>query len=84
MNRSILIVLAIVIVAAGAYYWYANLRVTPEEQTLQDAATLLTESVVDDLSTAVDTSVSPVGETPDVNPVERANPFSGVKTNPFE
>lgn len=87
MDRRTLItvVIALAVVAAGAWYWYENLRITPEEQALTEAVDLLAGSeITDEVSSAVDTSVKPVGETPDANPVERANPFTNVKTNPFE
>lgn len=87
MDRRTLItvVIALAVVAAGAWYWYANLRITPEEQALTEAVDLLAGSgITDEVSSAVDTSVKPVGETPDANPVERANPFTNIKTNPFE
>ncbi|MBI2278602.1 MAG: hypothetical protein HYU81_00900 [Candidatus Brennerbacteria bacterium] len=86
MNRStiIAIVIALIAVAVGVYYFTADLDTTPEERALTEAADLLAGDESSNLSSVVDTSVNPVGETPDVNPVERANPFSGVKTNPFE
>ncbi|MFH1193035.1 MAG: hypothetical protein V1656_01835 [Candidatus Jorgensenbacteria bacterium] len=86
MNRPtlIVVVIALVVMVAGAYYWYSYLRTTPEEQALQDAADLLVGGAAQDLSSAVDTSVNAVGETPDANPLTKTNPFSGVKTNPFE
>lgn len=86
MNRPTLIgiVIALVVVAAGMYYWEANLRVTPEERTLTEAADLLAGGATDNVLSSIDPSVSPVGEAPDTNPLTRTNPFSGVKTNPFE
>lgn len=84
MNRTTLIsvIVALVVVAAGAYYWYAILRATPEERTLEEAVDLLVESAGSALP-VIDPSVNPVGETPDVNPLTNTNPFTGVKTNPF-
>lgn len=86
MNRAALVsfVIALVVVAAGVYYWYAYLRTTPEERALEEAAVLLTGDTTEQILSVIDTSVSPVGETPDANPLTRTNPFSGVKTNPFE
>ena len=84
------LILAAVIVAA-AVVWYVFFRggwggaATPQEEALKaagDAAQTLTQSVSQGVLPSLGTN--PLQNQPDVNPLGKANPFSGVKINPFQ
>jgi hypothetical protein len=80
-------VIAVVLLAAGYWYW-KNTRVvpTPEEANLNkigDSVKAINESVTQGVLPSLDVQSNPLSEVPDVNPVTKTNPFSGVKTNPF-
>ena len=78
---TITIVVAVVLLAAGIIYW--RLAATPQAPTLEEAAQELGRAIEE--TTAVPTiTTNPLGENlPEVNPVERANPFKAYQ-NPFQ
>ncbi|MFH1162213.1 MAG: hypothetical protein V1696_02980 [Candidatus Jorgensenbacteria bacterium] len=90
MNKRLLIAVAVAVVLIAAGYWYwesTRVVLTPEQQALQsagDAAQAITESATQGVLPSLDVSANPVGGATDVNPVTKTNPFSGIKTNPFE
>ncbi len=88
MNKKLLIatIVALVLLAAGYWYWKSTTALTPEEQTIQkaeDNAKALTESATQGVLPSLDVT-NPVSNLPDTNPVNKTNPFSNVKTNPFQ
>jgi len=88
MNKKILIaVLVLLILGGGYYYWKTNMQKSPAEQAVDDIQKTL-ESINQDVSQgllpAIDTTVNPMENAPDVNPYSNTNPFSDVKVNPFE
>ena len=88
MNKKLLIatIVALVLLAAGYWYWRSTIAPTPEEQTIQkaeDNAKALTESATQGVLPSLDVA-NPVSNLPDTNPVNKTNPFSNVKTNPFQ
>jgi cytoskeletal protein RodZ len=89
MDKKLLIafVVAIVLLAAGYWYWQ-NARVAPtlEEANLNqvgDSVEALNDSVTQGVLPSLDVPSNPLSDVPDVNPVTKTNPYSGVKTNPF-
>lgn len=81
MNKGFLIVLVIVVVVIGAIAWYF---VSPKSPT--EPATSPVEKVLPPTSTVTQDTpqgVLPSLAVPDPNPVQKTNPFSGTKTNPF-
>lgn len=92
MNKRTLIAVALALIVAllGAGYWYwQRTRATPplEEQALQNAeetAQVITESASQGILPSLDVQANPLGDSTDVNPVSKTNPFSGIKTNPFK
>jgi len=89
MNKNLLmaVAVAVVLVAAGYWYWSTYLALTPEEKALQgagDAAQAITESATQGVLPSLDVGANPLGDAPDVNPAAKTNPFSGIKTNPFQ
>lgn len=91
MNKKLLIAfaVAVVLIAAGYWYWQSTKEVlTPEQEALRgagDAAQAITDSATQGVLPSLDIPpANPLGDMPDVNPAAKANPFSGIKTNPFE
>ncbi|MGC9610680.1 MAG: hypothetical protein ABSE68_00415 [Minisyncoccia bacterium] len=81
MNKKLLIalVVAVVLLAAGYWYW-GNTRVapTPEQANLNQVG-----DSVEAINQSVTQGVMPSLAVPDTNPVTKTNPFSELKTNPF-
>lgn len=74
----VLVAIIIVAVAIGGYmYWKRS--VAPVEQ-----APDLTGGTVEEVLPELNTSANPYENVSETNPVEKANPFTDVKTNPFE
>lgn len=76
MNKKIilgLVFVVIVLVAIGILYFK---KPKPEKtaEVLINNTTSLGES----------TSTNPMSNKPDINPADKSNPFSSIKTNPFE
>lgn len=79
-------VVVVVLLAAGVIYW----QLQKSEET--DAEKLLREQQeLEDLNQALEQTSgvdygslsNPLEDLPDINPLNRTNPFSGVRTNPF-
>ena len=89
MNKKILIiiiaaVLSIGLVIGGYFYWQ-KIKAKPEERALEktgEAAEQITESATKGVLPSLGTN--PLENQPDINPAGQANPFKGIKTNPFE
>jgi len=80
-KKTLTVVLAVVIVVLGIggyVYWKRSLG----SSTLQ--APDFTGSTVEEILPALDTSANPYETVSETNPVEKTNPFTDVKTNPFE
>ena len=72
VSISAVVVLGIV---AGYFYWKSKQSPAPSQQSIIDAATL---GVLPSIGT------NPLTNKPDINPTSKTNPFTGVKTNPFQ
>ncbi len=73
MKRSNLIVAASVIILfilLGAIYWYVR------------SGKVVTETPNEEVAPSV--STNPLDNKPNINPVDQTNPFTNIKTNPFE
>lgn len=93
MNKKLIIDSVVVLVVIGAiilgYFYYQS------RQDGKDAETnILTRasSATEDLSAksskgvlpSINPQSNPVEAEPDINPVSKTNPFSNIKTNPFQ
>lgn len=70
----IIVVLAVVI--AVGLYWYFSREETKKVETTEEALEVLSETP------PVTVETNPVKKVPDLNPVEKVNPFK--TSNPFE
>ena len=88
MSKKLIIATVVVFVLLAVGYWYwKNTALTPEEQALQraeESTKVLTESSARGVLPTLNVQENPVNNLPDANPVNKTNPFSGVKTNPFQ
>lgn len=93
MKNVILIIISVAILAALLFFglqYFNKLKeepaLTQEEQTIKNLGDDLdtiknaaTQSVLPDIKT----DTNPLENKPDINPVDKANPFKDLKTNPF-
>lgn len=72
---AIIIIIVLILIGAGAWYWYSRPKAV---KTTEEAIKALT-------APAVQVPTNPVqGKVPELNPVDRANPFTNSYKNPFE
>lgn len=87
MNKNIIVAIVIIaVLAVGGYFYWTKWRggvSTPQQQAVEDAAKAIDEASKN-VTENVTQGVLPTIETPDTNPVTKTNPFSNVKTNPFQ
>jgi hypothetical protein len=92
MDKRALIIVAVIIVVVGVGVWYYYLRNRPAAPTADtkalegagQAAEAITKGATGGVLPDIGTAANPLSGTPNVNPAENANPFRGVKTNPFQ
>ena len=82
-TKVLLALLVAAALLAVISYVIVSRRTAPEAVAPSDAAESAIESLSE--SSTVDVpSANPLDAVPNVNPIERANPFSNVYENPFE
>ena len=85
-KKTVISILAavVIIAAAGWYYWYYPKPepASPVEQA-GSAVEELSEQTSQGVLPAIDPGSNPLKDAPDVNPVSKTNPFTNIKTNPF-
>lgn len=77
MNKKILIsilVLLILGLVGGGYYWYWQSGKASPGQSAETAGGGALPSL----------TTNPLENKPNLNPVDKTNPFQNIKTNPFE
>lgn len=81
----LVIILAIAGMTAAALLYRGKPAQAPaDESALPGAGGSLNQSLDDATRLpTIDVQTDPLGNLPDVNPVEQANPFSDLNTNPF-
>ncbi|MDP1706450.1 MAG: hypothetical protein Q8L36_01380 [bacterium] len=90
MKKDIIILIVIVIVALAAYWYFvyqtpAETTPTGEEPAaaLEEAATNISNTIASSVSAiTVPNAAEKISQ--ETNPVEKSNPFTDLKTNPFE
>lgn len=88
MNKKILIsILVLLILGVVSYYWWFYKKPAPStaEQVVTDIQKTV-ESINQNVAESVfgAATVNSMEDVPDVNPYKNTNPFSDIKTNPFQ
>lgn len=89
---AVIVLAAVAVVAAGYLYWKSKKSVqqpaavsaTSSVQSAVDAAGAITESATKGTLPSIGAAANPLKNKPDVNPVNKANPFKSTKINPFQ
>lgn len=76
-----LILAVLIAVAAGFWYW-KKAAGTPEEKAAESAEKAV-ESATQGTLPEINPLSNPLDKIPEVNPVEKANPFKDIYKNPF-
>ena len=96
MNKKILLIVSVILVLflvfGGYYYWKIKTeKISVPVKSVPEQATDNIQSIVASTSANIGSSVSPDITTPvivpvstDANPYNKTNPFSNLKTNPFQ
>lgn len=87
MNKKILIIIiAVVILGIGGYFYWNKTQKTDSGtkaiDKINDATDKVTESITNSILPSIQTN--PLESKPDLNPADKANPYTNIKTNPFE
>ena len=78
-------VLLVVVILGLSYYWKVKSQKSDREQALKEVNTEVALEVSDGTLPAIESgAINPMDSVQSANPYEEANPFSNVKTNPFE
>ncbi|MDP3991274.1 MAG: hypothetical protein Q8P63_03210 [Candidatus Nealsonbacteria bacterium] len=85
-KKTIIIVIAAVLMVAlgvgGYFYWSKKLKTnTGNGSEAAGPAEKLTESATKGVLPSIQTN--PLENKPDINPADKANPYTNIKTNPF-
>jgi flagellar basal body-associated protein FliL len=90
MNKKLLIsVLVLLILGLAGYYLWFYKKSAPSAATAEQAVTDMqktVESINQNVTEGVfgTTTANPMENVPNVNPYKNTNPFSDMKTNPFQ
>ncbi|MBI2041590.1 MAG: hypothetical protein HYT20_01040 [Candidatus Nealsonbacteria bacterium] len=86
VNKKIIlaiIILSIAGAAAGGYfYWNKKNTETNALDKINEAANKIKDSATQGVLPSLQTN--PLENKPDINPVDKINPYQNIKTNPFE
>ena len=84
---SIAVVSLVVLITLGYFGWvkWKEYKLSPEDKALNSAGESA-DKIIESASKGVlpPIQVNPLENKPDVNPADKANPFTDIKTNPFE
>jgi len=69
---AVSVVILLILLGAGYWYW----------QSKKSGVGVISETANEEVLPPF--SVNPLENKPNINPVDQANPFSNIKTNPFE
>lgn len=83
---AVLVVVVVALVGGGYYYWKSKTQISDAQQAAEDM-----QKTAAGISTDIGNNVSPDVTIPDVNlpstdanPYNKTNPYSNLKTNPFQ
>ncbi|MCX6753494.1 MAG: hypothetical protein NTV03_00315 [Candidatus Nomurabacteria bacterium] len=76
MNKKLLIIVVVVLVLIGSGYYYWKIKPQQKAEDIQKTKA--------NISADVGNNVTPDMTTPDANPYSKTNPFTNLKTNPFQ
>lgn len=79
MKKGLVVVVVILIVAVVGYFAYKFVK----EKGLPGGLPFSLGGAEND-GGASQINTNPLGEVPEINPVDKTNPFKDVRTNPFE
>ena len=82
-KARIAIVVLIVVIVVGCLVWKIFFQKSAEEE----AADIVSESIeaaTSGVLPSFDTQTNPLEKVPEINPVDKVNPFKDISTNPFE
>jgi len=75
------------LVVGGYFYWKKHKALTPEEAAIKkagEAADIIKKSASEGVLPSFGLEANPLENKPDINPVDKINPFKDIKTNPFK
>lgn len=75
----VLVVVVLVLIGGGYYYWKIKTQKSAAQQATEDV-----QKTAADISAKVGNNVTPDVTTPNANPYSKTNPFTNLKTNPFQ
>lgn len=82
-TQAIIIVILIIAAISGYLVWELFFQKSAEEK-VGDVTDKSIEAATGGTLPTFDTQSNPLEEMPEINPVDKANPFKGITTNPFE
>lgn len=85
MSKKVLFIVAAVVLIGlgiGGYFYWKNSRLWDKKS--QQPGDILTDKATQGVLPSFGEQSNPLEKMPEINPVENANPYRSVKTNPFE
>lgn len=86
INKTVFIgglILAVLIAGAAAFWYWKKTAATPEEKAAESAEKAV-ESATQGTLPEINPLSNPLDKIPEINPVEKANPFKDIYKNPFK
>ncbi len=73
-KKTLIIIILVILIALGIVYLQWNKKIKTEAEKIIENAT---KGALPSINT------NPLENKPDINPADKANPFTNIKTNPF-
>lgn len=77
------LILAILIAGAAGFWYWKKATITPEEKAVESAEKAV-ESATQGTLPEINPLSNPLDKLPEINPVEKSNPFKDIYKNPFK
>jgi hypothetical protein len=91
MKKMIILLVAVFLLVGltvgGYFYWKKHKALTSEEAAIKkagEAVDIIKKSASEGVLPSFDLGTNPLENKPDINPVDKINPFKGIETNPFK